>query len=60
VEIIVKKFEPHYNRAIGCKISSKREYNEKMKRRGLVSQEKGNEMAQKARERLKKPYWYEK
>jgi len=60
MEIIAKKDISHYNRALGKYITTKRQYNEEMKRRGLVSQEKGNALAEKAIERRRKPYKIDK
>lgn len=55
MEVIVKKWE-HYNKALGKHIPSKRAYNEEMKRQGMVSFDKGKQMAQDARERSRRPY----
>lgn len=54
--IIVKKFEPHYNKSLGKAISSRRQYNEEMKRQGMVPQEQGDDMARRAQEKSRKPY----
>ena len=53
--IIVKNYE-HYNRALGKHINSKRQYKDEMKRQGMVSSEKGDEMAAKAKEQAKRDY----
>lgn len=45
-----------YNRALGVNIKSKRHYQEEMKRQGMVSYEKGEDIARKARERAHKDY----
>ena len=45
-----------YNRALGKYISTKRQYENEMQRQGMVSQEKGEELARKAKERNQKPY----
>lgn len=37
MQIIVKSFQPHYNRAMGKVISSERQYKDEMKRGGYVS-----------------------
>ena len=41
----------HYNRALGCKIESKKHYEYEMKRRGMVSKEVGDELARQREER---------
>jgi hypothetical protein len=53
--IIVKNYE-HYNRSLGKYISSKKQYDEEMKKGGFVSFEKGCEIAERAREKLHKDY----
>ena len=53
--IIVKKYE-HYNRALGKHITSKKQYENEMQRQGMVSADKGNEMAAKTRESRRKEY----
>jgi len=45
----------HYNRALGMHIESKAHYDYVMKRRGFVSQEKGDELARRERERRENP-----
>ena len=55
MEIIVRKYDGP-NRALGKYIRGKHHYNEEMKRQGMVSKEKGDEMARKAEESMKKPY----
>ena len=55
MEIIVKRYE-HYNRALGKYIHSKKQYKEEMKRGGFVSFEKGKEIAEKARTKMRKSY----
>ena len=42
--IIVKKYD-HYNRAMGKHITSKRHYQEEMRKGGYVTQEEGNRLA---------------
>ena len=37
MEVIVKKFEPHYNRALGKPITSQRQYKEEMKKGNYIS-----------------------
>lgn len=37
MEIIVKSFTPHYNRALGKVITSERQYKDEMKRGGYIS-----------------------
>jgi len=56
MEIIVKKDISHYNRALNKYIRTKSQYNDEMKRQGMVSEEKGNYLAEKAREKMRKPY----
>ena len=46
MEIIVKNYE-HYNRALGTYIRSKQHYTEEMKKRGFVSLEEGQRLADK-------------
>ena len=45
MEIIVKKYE-HYNRVLGKYISSKKQYFDELKRRGLVTYEEGCRLAE--------------
>lgn len=40
----------HYNTSMGIKIESKKHYEHEMKQRGLVSKEKADDMARRARE----------
>lgn len=49
--IIVKKYE-HYNSAMGKYIKNKSQYHTEMDRGGYVSQEKADQLAQDAREKL--------
>jgi len=56
MEIHIKKDISHYNRALGKYITNKRQYNDEMKRQGMVSKEKGDELARKAKERDHKDY----
>jgi len=53
--IIVKEYS-HWNRALGKYISSKKQYDEEMKKGGFVSFDKGCELADRARENLHKDY----
>ena len=55
MQVIVKKYDG-YNRALGKHITSKRHYNDEMKRQGMVSFEKGQAMADKAQEKMHKDY----
>ena len=55
-QIIVKKFQPHYNRALDIPITSQRQYNDELKRRGLVSQEQGDDIALRAKHDNKQPF----
>lgn len=56
MEIIVKKDIKHYNRALNKNITTRKQYNEEMKRQGMVSQEKGDYLAEQAKAKLMKPY----
>lgn len=60
MEIIVRKFSSHYNKALGKEIHTKRQYNEEMKRQGMVSQEKGDDIAKRAREKSHRDYKVDK
>lgn len=50
MDIIVKKFDPHYNRALGQQINTQREYNDAMKKGGFVPYEQAKEQAKHNRE----------
>ena len=54
--IIVKKDISHYNRALDKHIRTRKQYNDEMKRQGMVSREKGDELAKKAIEKGKQDY----
>lgn len=43
MQIIVKRFEPHYNRALGKVVTSQRQYNDEMKRGGYISHDECND-----------------
>ena len=53
MEIIVKNYQ-HYNRTLGKYISTKRQYFDELKRRGLVTYEEGCKLAQ---EKQKESKW---
>lgn len=55
MEIIVRKWE-HYNRSMGKYIGSKKQYTEEMKRGGFVPYDEGCNLADRAAEKLHKPY----
>jgi hypothetical protein len=55
VYIQVKNYE-HFNRSMGKWISSKKQYDEEMKKGGYVAYEKGEQLAEEARVRNKKHY----
>lgn len=55
MEVINRNYE-HYNRALGKYIKSKRHYEDEMKRQGMVSFEKGEQMAKDAQEKMHKDY----
>lgn len=56
VQINMNKSYEHFNRELGKQINSKRQYKEELKRRGLVSQDKGDQMAKDAKERQHRDY----
>lgn len=51
MEIIVKKFEPHYNVALGKVVTSQRQYDEEVKRGGYIPYEECEQRAERNRER---------
>ena len=53
MDIIVKKGYDHYNRALGKHIRNKRQYNDELKRRGMVSFEEGCRLAESKRKESK-------
>ena len=55
VEIISKDYN-HFNRALGKQINSKKQYKEECKRQGMVTSEKGNDIAHKAKESNRNDY----
>ncbi len=55
VEIICKNYE-HFNRSLGKQIRSKAQYQREMERQGFVSQEKGEQIAERARSANHKDY----
>ena len=55
VTIICKKWD-HYNRALGKYINTKRQYDNEMAKQGMVSFEKGKELAEKHKRDTHKPY----
>ena len=54
--IILSKFKPHVNRAMGKYISTQRQYNEEMKRGGYVTKDKADAIAKAQRAKTSKPY----
>ena len=50
MNIIVKNYD-HYNRAMGCHISSKAQYHNEMARRGMVSDDEASRMRDAANKR---------
>ena len=50
------KHYEHYNRALGKYINNKGEYNEEMKRQGMISSGEANDIASKKQEELDAPY----
>lgn len=56
MDIIVKKFPEHYNRALGKQITSRRQYEQEMKRQNMVPQDKGDDIARRSKERSHKDY----
>ena len=55
VYIITKKYE-HYNRALGKHIKSKSHYESEMRRAGMVSSDKGEQMAKDYKDKHTKLY----
>ncbi len=55
-ERMTRKFEQHYNRSLGKKITSRRQYNEEMKKQNMVPYEQGKAMAKVAVEKAHKDY----
>jgi hypothetical protein len=53
--IIIKNYQ-HYNRSMGKWIGSRKEYEAEMVKGGYVPFEKGEQMAEAARARMRKPY----
>ena len=60
MEIITKPSYEHYNKALGKYIRSKHHYNDELKRQGMVPQDKGDYLAERAREKMRKPYKIDK
>ena len=56
MEIHIRPSYEHYNRSLNKHIKSKKHYKEEMRRQGMVSQEKGDYLAERAREKMRKPY----
>ena len=51
VNIIVKRFEPHFNRSLDKAITSERQYREEMKRGGYISYEEAKERDKNSQEK---------
>ena len=47
MEVIIKNFEPHYNSALGKVITSRRQYDEEIKKGGYISYEEAKEQTEK-------------
>jgi len=54
--LIIKKDINHYNRELGMRITSRRQYVNELKRRGLCTQEEGNDIADRAARKNHKDY----
>ena len=54
--IHIKKFDAHYNRAMGKVITSERQYKEEMKRGGYVPQRQADAIAKAARAKTQRAY----
>jgi hypothetical protein len=50
MDIVVKNFKPHFNRAMWKQINTEKQYKEEMKRGNYVPYEQGVEQARKNRE----------
>ena len=59
-EIIVKRDISHYNKTLEMNITSRKQFDDELKRRGLCLQEEGDDLARQARERERKPYKIDK
>lgn len=55
MEIIVKRYE-HFNSAMGKYITSKKHYESEMAKGGYIPFDKAQEIAEKAKEKNRKPY----
>lgn len=55
-EIIIKKAYNHFNRELGMQIHSEKHYKEVLKRRGLCTQEEGDDLARRAIRDARKDY----
>jgi hypothetical protein len=53
MEVIVKKFDPHYNLALDKVVTSERQYKEEMRKGGFISQERGDEIVRNNIEKRK-------
>ena len=56
LEIIVKKDISHYNRTLEMNITSRRQFNDVLKRRNLCLQEEGDDRAARATRDARKDY----
>ena len=50
MDIVVKKFDPHFNRALDKVITTEKQYKDEMKKGGFVPYEQAKEQARKNRE----------
>jgi hypothetical protein len=56
MEIIVKKDISHYNRILQKYIKTRKQYDDELKKQGMVPYEQGADMAERARQRQHKDY----